>query len=398
MENERDAQTGNPDREVSLTKTTGRENSLVPVSPAAPARGAGRRPKRIAGLLAIAASLIAAGVLWLALGSGLGPPSVPMQTLVAGPVTRVVAVTGNTAAETQVNITAAVSARVEAVPVAEGDQVAADDLLVTLDDSRQQLVMRQALSSLDAAILTRQAARADADRAAALGASIPATEREDADRALQRAEHEVERLTAALEQAQIRLSDFRITAPFAGTILTRSVDAGDMVAPAKVLMRLADLDPIHVEVEVDETYAAVLRTGQSVDLQLTGREDILAGQVAFIADEVDPVTGSVRLKVDFDTPPEAPTGLTTVANIRVARVNEAITVPRTALLEDAKNGPAVFVLRNGRAVRTSIDIIDWPEDRVQVTEGLTEGATIILLPEGISDGDRVTPQGDGTGS
>jgi multidrug efflux pump subunit AcrA (membrane-fusion protein) len=171
-----------------------------------------------------------------------------------------------------------------------------------------------------------------------------------------------------------------------------------MVDPAKVLMRLADLDPIHVEVEVDETYATVLRTGQSVNLQLTGREDILAGQVAFIADQVDPVTGGVRLKVAFDTPPEAPTGLTTVANIRVSHVNEAITVPRTALLEDAKNGPAVFVLRNGRAVRTSIDIIDWPEDRVQVTEGLTEGTTIILLPEGISDGDRVTPQGDGTGS
>jgi len=396
MENQRAAEIGNRDNEVSPTKTTGRENSLVPVSPPASAR-AGGWPKSFAGLLAIAASLIAAGVLWFALGSGLGPPLVSIQTLVAGPVTRVVAVTGRTAAETKVKITAAVSARVEAVPVAEGDQVAADDLLLTLDDSRQQLVARQALSSLDAAILTRQAAQADADRADALGARIPATEREDAHRALQRAENEVERLTAALEQAQIGLSDFRITAPFAGTILTRSVEAGDMAAPEKVLMRLADLDPIHVEVEVDETYAAVLHTGQSVDLQLTGHEDILAGQIAFIADEVDPVTGGVRLNVAFDTPPEAPTGLTTVANIRVARVADALTVPRTALLEDAKNGPAVFVLRNGRAVRTPIEIIDWPEDRVQVTEGLAEGATIILAPEGISDGDRVTPQGEGTG-
>jgi len=336
-------------------------------------------------------------VLWFTLGSGLGPPSVPIQTLVAGPVTRVVAVTGRTAAETQVNITAAVSARVEAVPVAEGDQVAANDLLVTLDDSRQQLVVHQALSSLEAAKLARQAAREDADRADALGARIPATEREDAHRALQRAENEVDRLTAALEQAQIGLSDFRITAPFAGTILTRSVDVGDRVDPAKVLMRLADLNPIHVEVEVDEAYAAVLRIGQHVDLQLTGREGILAGQVAFIADEVDPVTGGVRLNVAFDTPPVAPTGLTTVANIRVARVADALTVPRTALLEDAKNGLAVFLLRNERAVRTPIEIIDWPEDRVQVTEGLAEGATIILAPEGISDGDRVTQQGDGTG-
>ena len=170
-----------------------------------------------------------------------------------------------------------------------------------------------------------------------------------------------------------------------------------MVDPARVLMRLADLDPIHVEVEVDETYAAVLRIGQRADLQLAGREDVLAGRVSFIADEVDPVTGGVRLKVAFDTPPEAPTGLTTVANIRVARVEDALTVPRNALLEGDEDDPAVFVLQDGRALRTPIDIIDWPADRVQVTGGLVEGAAIILAPEGISDGDRVKPQDDRTG-
>ena len=302
MENQRDPKTGDLDNDVSLPEPTGGGNSLVPVAQPNSSRTTSRSRRRI-GLVAVAASLITAGALWLTLGSGLGPPSIPVQTLVAGPVSRVLAVTGRTAAETRVDITPAVSARVEAVPVSEGDRVGADDLLVTLDDSRQQLVVRQALYALDAAILAKQAALADADRAAALGASIPATAREDADRALQRAENEVERLSAALEKAQIGLSDFRITAPFAGTILTRSVDAGDMVGPAQVLMRLADLDPIHVEVEVDETYAAVLRTGQRADLKLTGREDVLTGQVSFIADEVDPVTGGVRLKVAFDTPP-----------------------------------------------------------------------------------------------
>lgn len=396
MDNQRDPKTGNQNKGASPVEPTGGGNSLVPVAQALPARATSRSTRSI-GLIAVAASLIAAGGLWFTLGGGLGPPSVPIQTLVEGPVSRVLAVTGRTAAETEVNITAATSARVEAVLVSEGDQVAAEDLLVTLDDSRQKLVVRQAMSLLDAAILARQAAREDADRAAALGERISATARAEAERALQRAENEVERLTAALEQAQIGLSDFRITAPIAGTILTRSVDAGDMVDPAQVLMRLADLDPIHVEVEVDETYAAVLRIGQRADLQLAGREDVLAGRVSFIADEVDPVTGGVRLKVAFDTPPEAPTGLTTVANIRVARVEDALTVPRSALLEGDEDDSAVFVLQDGRALRTPIDIIDWPADRVQVTGGLVEGAAIILAPEGISDGDRVKPQDDRTG-
>ena len=396
MENQRDPKAGNLNKDASPVEPSGGGNSLVPVAQALPARATSRSTRSIR-LIAVAASLIAAGGLWFTLGGGLGPPSVPIQTLVEGPVSRVLAVTGRTTAETEVSITAATSARVEAVLVSEGDQVAAEDLLVTLDDSRQQLVVRQAMSSLDAAILARQAAREDADRAVALGERISATARAEAERALQRAENEVERLTAALEQAQIGLSDFRIMAPIAGTILTRSVDAGDMVDPAQVLMRLADLDPIHVEVEVDETYAAVLRIGQRADLQLAGREDVLAGRVSFIADEVDSVTGGVRLKVTFDTPPEAPTGLTTVANIRVARVEDALTVPRNALLEGDEGDPAVFVMQDGRALRTPIDIIDWPADRVQVTGGLAEGAAIILAPEGISDGDRVKPQDDRTG-
>lgn len=396
MENQRDPGTGNLDKDVSPTTAMRGENSLVPVLQAVPTR-TGTRSRRSAVLLAIAASLIAAGALWFTFGSGLRPPSVPVQTLAEGPVSRILAVSGRTAAETEASITAATRARVTAVLVSEGDHVAEGDLLVTLDDSRQQLVVRQALSSLDGAILAQQAAQADADRAAALGANIPATTRESADRALQRAETEVGRLTAALEQAQAALSDFRITAPFAGTILTRTVDVGDLVEPGQVLMRLADLDPIHVEVEVDETYAAVLRIGQRADLQLTGREDVLAGRVSFIADEVDPVTGSLRLKIAFETPPEAPTGLTTVVNIVVARVEDALTVPRTALLAGSAGGPAVFVLQDGRAVETPVDIIDWPADRVQVTSGLAQGATIILAPEGIADGDRVTPQNNWTG-
>lgn len=395
MSNPSAPETDPPDTATAPRAGVRGENSLVPVSRVAPSR-AGPWPKRRTGLLAVAAGLIAAGALWLTLGNGLAPPSVAVLTLDPGPVSRILAVTGRTAAETQVGITAVTRARVAAVLVAEGDRVAAEDLLVTLDDSRQQLLVRQAVSALDAAILAREAAQAEADRAAALGGSIPARAREDADRALQRAETEVGRLTAALEQAQIAVSDYRITAPFAGTILTRSVDAGDLVDPAQVLMRLADLDPIHVEVEVDEAYAAVLRNGQPADLQLTGREAVLSGQVSFIADEVDPVTGGIRLKVAFDTPPAAPAGLTTVVNIRVARVEDALTVPRTALLTGAGNGPAVFVLQDGRAVATPIDIIDWPAERVQVTAGLNDGATIILAPEGIADGDRVTPEGSGT--
>ena len=369
-------------------------NSLVPVAERIVLRH-GRRMSRWVWLV-VAAGLAAVGLLWITVGGGLTPPTVSTQTLVAGPVSRVLAVSGRTAAETEAKITAALSERVRTVAVSEGDLVGVGDLLVELDTSRQHLVIRQALAALDAAIVARKEARDSADRTRALGSTVSDVSRQTAERALERANNEVERLTAAFEQAKRGLADYRIIAPIPGTILKRSVEPGDLVDPTRVLMRLADQTRIRVEVEIDETYSNQMRIGQSADLQLAGREEVYSGRVSFIGTEVDPLTGSLRVLINFDTPPLVQIGLTAVANIRVDRVEEALTVPRTALLAGAA-GPAVFVVRDGRAVRAPIAFIDWPADRVQVTRGLGAGDVNLLSPDGIEDGDAVTPQDHGPG-
>jgi len=391
MQNECDTDIGDTESSERLAASPGRSTSLAPVAQNRALTAAWSPPMRRLGLLALAIGVVAIALIWLPVGGGLKPPPALVHTLAPGPIIRILAVSGRTAAETEISVRPAVSARVRTLFVSEGDQVAAGALLLTLDDSRQQLVVRQAQATLDAAILTRQEAQKAADRAAALGPNIPAASREAADRTLQRAESEVMRLRAALAEARLPLSDFRIRTPIDGTVLTRSVDPGDQVDPSRILMRIADLSAIHVDTEVDEAYAAKLRLGQSANLQLAGRDDVLTGRISFIGDEVNPNTGGVRVSLDFDTPPKAPIGLTTIANIYVARAVDALTVPRTALL-DGDEGPAIFVVREGRAVKQPITIIDWPADRVQVTRGLSAGDTILLSPGGIRDGDHVTPQ------
>lgn len=383
-----------PQTQAAVPAVDASRNSMVPVAEGIVLRHQ-RQTRRWAWFLVVA-GLAAAGLLWITFGGGLAPPTVPVQTLVAGPVSRVLAVSGRTAAQSEVNITSAVSERVRAVAVSEGDLVGVGDLLVELDGSRQQLVTVQALAALDAAIVARQESEDNADRTRALGSTASDVARKAADRALERARNEVDRLTAAFEQAQRGLDDYRIIAPIPGTILKRSVEPGDLVDPTRVLMRLADQTRIRVEVEIDETYSNHIRIGQSVDLQLAGREEVYPGRVSFVGAEVDLLTGSLRVLIDFDTPPVVQIGLTAVANIQVDRADEALTVPRTALLADA-TGPAVFVLRDGRAVKTPIAFIDWPADRVQVTRGLGAGDVILLLPDGIEDGEAVTPQDRGAG-
>lgn len=375
------------DRLVARTETAPHQKRLVTV-PEESARPTSRNVSRFA--VAIFALLAAAlaGALWF-LNVGGGATAVAVLTLKAGPVERVLAVSGRTETDIQSDVRSLVSARAAEVPVKEGDKVAAGDLLVMLDAAQQNSRIKQALASLEAAILREQSAQADRDRAVSLRDTLSAVTITNAERDLALAKAEVSRQRAALEQARVALSDYRITAPINGLVLDRSVEPGDLVSPSDILMRLANTDTLYVEVQVDEIYANKIHVGQRTWLQLAGREETLRGTVNFVAAEVDEVTGSLRVKIAFDTIPDAPVGLTTVANILIDRVEAAVTVPRSALVASGSDA-AVFVIHDGRAKLTPISFVDWPADRVEVTSGLKEGDRVVLSPAGIKEGEALS--------
>jgi len=329
-----------------------------------------------------------AWALWF-LNAGGGAPPTAVATLKAGPVERVLAVSGRTETDIQSDVRSLVAARVTEVKVSEGDNVAAGDTLVMLDAGQPNSRVRQALASLDEAILREQGAQADRDRAVSLGDTVSQVTIANAERDLELAKAEVSRQRAALEQLKLALPDYKITAPIDGLVLDRSVEPGDLVSPSDILMRLANTDTLHVEVQVDEIYADKIHVGQRARLQLAGRVETLTGTVNFVAAEVNELTGSLRVKIAFDAIPDAQIGLTTVANILVDRVEEAVTVPRSALVASGSDA-AVFVIRDGRANLTPISFVDWPADRVEVTSGLTEGDRVVLSPEGIEDGQALS--------
>lgn len=377
------------DTAMSPPAADARANSLVTVSTPPTPRS---RPRRRLIAMGVAAVLgLGLAAVWWGQGGSGGATRVPVETLAPGPAERILAVSGRTETDVHSDIRSLVSARVTEVRVSEGDAVAIGDELLLLDASQQNSRVRQALAALDAAMLTEQRAQADRDRASSLAGTLSAVTIANAERDLALAAAEVSRLRAALEQAQLALPDYRITAPITGVVLSRSVEPGDLVGPTDILMRLANIDDLHVAVQIDEIYADQIHVGQRAWLQLAGRAETLTGEVSFVAAEVDELTGSLRVKLAFDTVPDAQIGLTTVANILVERVDAALTVPRSALVAGGADA-AVFVLRDGRARLTPIAYVDWPADRVEVTSGLAEGDRVVVSPDGIADGQEVIAQ------
>lgn len=349
-------------------------------------------PKRRWGLWAIAAVVgiglagFAASQIWMS-----GPPLAAVEIAALAPVTRVLAVNGQVTAARSVEMKPLVTGTITAVPVAEGDQVLAQQILVQIDTAAQNAIVRQAVAALDAATVNREQATEAYDRAVSLGANLAKTARDVDANALALATQEVARQTAALDQALVGLENHSLRAPVAGTILSLDAQLGQLVNPATSLLTLADLGSLLVEADVDEAYATQITTGLPAILRLAGEASNRDGHVSFVSARVDATTGGLAIKMAFDAPVIAPVGLTVTANIIVEQNNAALSVPRTALRETA-DGKAVFVIHEGKAKLQSVEVVDWPAARLIVTAGLSEGDTVITDATGIEDGQSIAAE------
>lgn len=346
-------------------------------------KAAPRRLKRV--LVWAAVILIAVGIAggllfgpWRATGQ-----TVQTEIMAPGPVTLVLAVSGKIAPRDQVQIRSAVSGTLQEVLASEGTVVTKGDVLARLDPSQQEAIVRQAASALGQGRILQEQAKISHARNQELGSLVARSKLEDSKLAVEGADQDVARLTALLDQATIQLGRFTLKAPIAGTITARSVDPGQLVDTATVLFTLADTSTLLVETDVDEAYATRIAVGQEAALQLVGSRETLGASVVFVSPRVDPQTGGLAVKLAPDVALQAPIGLTVTANIVVSR-QDALTVPRTALL-----GDAVFRLIDGHAVLTPVKVTDWPAARLIVTEGLAAGDTVIADSAGLTDGAAV---------
>lgn len=341
-----------------------------------------RKPWLWAGGLLLAAGVALALVFqpWTS-----GAALVTTEIVALSPVTRLLAVNGRIAASHSVDVRALVGGSLEALLVAEGDTVTEGAALARINDEAQQAVLRQALAGRDTALVAQAQARDAFGRAEALGSLVARTSLEAAARAVQTAAQDVARSTALVDQAQAQLDRFTLLAPMSGTILTLNVETGQSIDLSTPLMTIADLRQLVVETDVDEAYATQVRTGLTAVLQLTGEATQRPGRVSFVSQRVDAATGGLAVKLSFDEPVSAPIGLTVTTNIIVDSREAAITVPRAAMPTDT----SVFVMVEGIARTRPVSVIDWPAERLIVTDGLAVGDVLILDATGLSDGQTV---------
>lgn len=93
---------------------------------------------------------------------------------------------------------------------------------------------------------------------------------------------------AALRVAEVQLEHAVLKAPYAGIILSRGVEPGEVVAPNQEVLSIADLSTVDLKVFVEETEIGRVRPGQVVEVRIdTFPDKRYAGRVAYVSPQAE---------------------------------------------------------------------------------------------------------------
>lgn len=255
-----------------------------------------------------------------------------------------------------------------------------------LAQARREAERSQALLKIDA--ISREA-KEQADQALASALAAAEQARLDA-AALAAGQSEESILQERLAAAEAALSKTRVRAQFAGTVLTRNVEAGDLVQPGRVLLEIARADSTEILVPVDERNLGVLALGQkAVCVPDAYPERQFNAVISFIAPAVDPQRGTVDIRLRVNPVPDyLRDDLTVTANIETGRSARALAVPNDALFDIRGRQASAFVARQGKARRIELVLGLRGLAMTEVSSGLEEGDWVVT-DTSVHEGQRV---------
>jgi len=326
-------------------------------------------------------------------------------------------------------IAAKITGRVTGVFFDEGTRVAEGQLLATLDDSDVKRSFDSAKADRDAA----QAAIADYEvqlrnahillhRAEQLQKAGVQTQ-EALDNALtavdslrakiELAKQQVAASESRIAMAQQAVDNCTIRAPFAGVVVSKDAQVGEMVSPNSAgggftrtgIATIVDMKSNEIEVDVNESYIARVENGQKVTATLDAYPDKpIPSKVRTVIPTADRQKATVKVRItilNLDKYnfilPDMGVKVAFLENEKpVAKDKnkdkgpQAVAfVPKGAVRSDA-NASFVFLVRDGKVERRAVSLgLDRGTD-VAVLAGVAPGDSLVVKgPETLRDGDKI---------
>jgi len=381
----------------------------------------------IAGVVAlvVAAALAAGGWWWLRGGKAIqveAATAVVPSSDGAGPMA-VLQATGYVTARREATVSAQITGTLTDVMIEEGEHVEQGQVLALLEDTAQKAALAQAEAQLRAAEaqlaeFTAQLAqsRRDLKRAEDLvgrklvsqqAAELARTEVETRAAQVETQKKQVELAQAGVRGAQVQLDYCTIRAPFAGVVIAKAAQVGEIVSPFSAgggftrtgIGTIVDMDSLEIEVDVNESYINRVDAKQKIEAVLDAYPDWkIPGHVIAIIPAADRSKATVKVRVAMD---QKDARIVPDMGVRVSFLEETkaaagqpapppkgVLVPSSSLVQrDGRS--AVFVI-DGERVRLRPVTPGQQMADLRLVEGLAAGTRIVRAPPArMTDGSRI---------
>ena len=377
------------------------------------------------GLGVAAVVVLGAGGAWFALGRDKGVEVQVADVVAIGnggaASASVLDATGYVVARRMATVSAKITGKVREVLIEEGQRVEAGDVMARLDpidaDAQRDLSASQ-LAAAQSQIVGSQAQLKEAEaNAARLGALVgqKLVSRAQYEQAVAQRDALRAQVATAQRNAQVARNSLAIAsngvdntvvrAPFAGIVIAKSAQPGEIVSPLSAgggftrtgIGTIVDMDSLEVEVEVGEAFIGRVKPGMPTETVLNAYQDWkIPGKVIAIIPAADRGKATVKVRVGIDAKdarivPDMGARVSFLEEAKPvqADVKPGVLVPAAAIVE--RDGKDVAFAIDGEAVQQrTLKLGRTLGDDREVLEGLNGGDAVVLdPPEQLADGSRV---------
>ena len=337
-----------------------------------------------------------------------------------GSFSKKVDATGEIFATELIDVGAQVSGQIKKLYVKLGDQVKKGDMIASIDSSTQQnsidnkeaqLAIYKA--QLESAKVALNIAKTQFDRENALFAKN-ATSKQEFESAkntfsansakIKELEAQIKQTNIELSTAKINLGYTKITAPRDGTVVSVQVEEGQTVnanQTTPTIVNIADLSRVKMKMQIAEGDITKIKVGTPVEYSILSEP---TKKFQTTVSSIDPglttlsdgsYSSSSSSKSSYSSSSSSSSavyyyaqsivdnkdgilriGMTTQNELLIANVKDAIIVPSIGIKKD-ENGTFVYVLKDGKPVKTAVKTGIKDNLDTQIISGINEGDEII---------------------
>ncbi len=296
---------------------------------------------------------------------------------------------GTVQAANAVQVRPMVEGPLDKVPFTEGQEVKKGALLAQIDPRPYQAALDQAKGKLAQDQAQLESDRRDLERNTTLAErSFASKQIVDQQRAaVEKGEALIEADKAAIQSAQVQLDYTALTAPFDGRVGIRNVDPGNIVRPTDTnpIATLTQHQPISVLFSLPEKDLAQLRKAQAAGrgeiyaYDQDGNAQIAQGKLQVVDNQIDPQTGTIRLKAEFLNENDALwPGQFVPVKIRIDTRQNIVALP-SAAIQRGPDGLYVWLVDPDKKVKMK-PVTTGPsqDDKTIVESGVTPGDRVVV--------------------